>query len=308
MLRPLAVFALVVLVAPASLRASEGGTTHYAPGATASFIDAIPPEPGAALLAFGVYYSGDTSKNFPVAGLNATLDARCFVENFFLFYEPEWKPLGLTYAAAIGIPFMTLKAKGTITGPLGNTFVRTDYATGLGDMLLIPAYFGYKTGDWTWMGSLSVFAPTGEFERGELANTGLNYWTFMPEVAVSYLSPKNGRELDIYTGFDFNTRNPKTEYQSGVNYHIDVTAAQHLPFGFGIGANAFLIQQVGVDSGAGATQGNFQGRTVGIGPVLSYIKQWEGKTLAIEAKWLPELETDHRLNGDWIWLKAAFSF
>lgn len=308
MQRLLVTVALAPLLAVAPARATEGGSTHYIPGATASFIDAIPPAPGVALAAFSAYYSGDSSKSFPVAGLTAALDAQVFAENFLVFYEPDWKPFGLTYAAAIGIPFITMKATGDVQGPLGNTFERTDHATGLGDMMLIPAYFGYKTGDWTWMSLLGVFAPTGEFERGELANTGLNYWTFMPEVAVSYLSPKNGRELDVYAGFDFNTKNPKTEYQSGAGFHIDVTAAQHLPYGFGVGASVFLIQQIGADSGSGANAGSFRGRTVGIGPVLSYIKEWEKVTLAVEAKWLPELETDHRLKGDWAWIKVALSF
>jgi len=45
-----------------------------------------------------------------------------------------------------------------------------------------------------------------------------------------------------------------------------------------VGANFFYYQQVSGDSGSGAILGDFKGRTVGIGPVLSYITKAWGKT------------------------------
>ena len=307
----LSALATLFLLAAGAARAEEGGTGHYVPGAVATFIDAIPGEPGFALVAQSLYYSGDASasRSFPLGGIAiGGLEARVFAENLLALWEPDVQPFGLDYAAGLLLPFVTMKVEGTLTGPLGNTLSRTDYASGLSDLVLIPAYLGWQKDAWKLMGLLGVYAPTGKYRRGELANVGKNFWTFEPTLGLSYLSPKNGRELDVYFGVDFNTKNPKTEYQTGTQLHLEATAAQHLPFGLGVGANAFYYQQVEGDSGAGAIVGSFKGRTVGVGPVLSYIKQWDHTTFAAELKWLPELETEHRMKGDWLWLKLALIF
>jgi hypothetical protein len=302
---------LLCLLAAGAASAEEGGAGHYAPGGIATFVDAMPGEPGIVLVAQSMYYSGDASGSriFPLGGIAvANLEARVFAENVLALWEPAIQPLGLDYAAGIAIPFVTMEVTGSVTGPLGNTITRTDNDTGLGDVVLIPAYVGWQHEAWKVMGLLPIYAPTGEYRRGELANTGKNFWTFEPTLGLSYLSPKNGRELDVFFGVDFNTKNPKTEYQTGTQLHLEVAAAQHLPFGLGVGANAFYYQQVEGDSGKGALAGSFKGRTVGVGPVLSYIKQWEHTTFAAELKWLPELETDRRMKGDWLWLKLVLIF
>jgi hypothetical protein len=147
-----------------------------------------------------------------------------------------------------------------------------------------------------------------------LANVGKNFWTFEPGLSVSWLSSKIGTEVSLFAGFDFNTKNDKTDYQSGNVFHLDATVAQHLPLlgGFvGVGANAFYYQQVSGDSGSGAKLGGFEGRTIGVGPVLSYatkIGRHKKTDLVAELKWLPELDVAKRLQGDTIWFKLALLF
>jgi hypothetical protein len=48
--------------------------------------------------------------------------------------------------------------------------------------------------------------------------------------------------------------------------------------------------------------------TAGVGPVLNYILPIGKNTLAVEVKWLPELDTKNRLQGDSVWVKAVFQF
>ena len=125
-------------------------------------------------------------------------------------------------------------------------------------------------------GRLAFYLPTGNYAVGRLANTGKNYTTTEPELGLQYFGQKNGREAVLYTGFDFNTINSATQYQSGTQFHLDGTLAQHLPLlkGLaGIGVNPFYYQQITGDSGSGATLGKFEGTTVGIGPVLSYLNR-----------------------------------
>jgi hypothetical protein len=77
----------------------------------------------------------------------------------------------------------------------------------------------------------------------------------------------------------------------------------------GVGANGFYYKQISGDSGSGARLGGFEGRTVGVGPVLSYATKIRNKTdLVAEVKWLPELDVERRLKGDYIWFKLALVF
>ena len=155
-----------------------------------------------------------------------------------------------------------------------------------------------------------VYAPTGEYEVGQLANVGLNYWTFTPMATASYIDPKYGYEISASAGFDFNTENNAINYQSGDVFHYDMTVAQHLPFfglvAIGVGSNFFFWQQITGDSGDGAKLGPFKSRTVGIGPVVSFITP--NQKLLFEVKWLPGIDVNNSLKGDSVWLKAAWTF
>jgi hypothetical protein len=112
---------------------------------------------------------------------------------------------------------------------------------------------------------------------------------------------------------DFNLENLDIDYTSGTSLHFDLTVAQHLPLagGFiGVGANAFYYKQISGDSGDFALLGDFEGTTIGVGPVLSYVRPiGNGKSqLLAELKWLPELDVDNRMKGDMIWFKFGFMF
>jgi len=156
-----------------------------------------------------------------------------------------------------------------------------------------------------------IYAPTGEFQKNRLANQGLGYWTFEPGVLVSYLGQKNGFEFSTYIGYDFNTENTTTDYHSGQVFHIDATMAQHLPLGpgfIGIGANAFYLQQTTGDRGSGAHLGSFEEMTAGVGPVLSYAWQIGKTSFAASLKWLPQIDLQKTLKGNYIWFKVGVQF
>jgi hypothetical protein len=313
----LGTFVALAILVPLSARAEEGGGGHYMPGAAASFIDTLPPKPGLAIANFFNYYDGSASvsKQLPPYGglITAGLDATAYSDTVIALYKTPLKLLGGYYAVGVALPFVWLEAKGEVTGPLGNTFTKRDKASGIGDITLYPfmlAWTGFK-GDLKSDVRLGIYAPTGDYDMGKLANVGKNYWTFEPMISLSYISSKIGLELSAFAGMDFNTENHKTDYQTGTQFHFDLTVAEHLPlFGgvIGVGANFFYYQQISGDSGSGATLGDLKGRTVGIGPVLSYaMKIWK-KDLVAEVKWLPEIDVKNRLEGDYIWFKLGMVF
>jgi len=44
----------------------------------------------------------------------------------------------------------------------------------------------WKLDCWQLNAILGVYAPTGEYETGRLANLGLNHWTFDPTFGAAY--------------------------------------------------------------------------------------------------------------------------
>jgi hypothetical protein len=311
--------ALAILV-PLFAHAEEGGSGHYIPGAAASFIDTLPGKPGLAVANYFNFYNGSASgsQQLPFGGLvSVDVAATAYADMIVALYQTRLKLLGGYYAVGVILPWVwtTVKADIQLTGPAGFTVGTdvSDTANNIGDIMFYPFMLGWTglKGDLKYDVRLGIYAPTGRYDEGHLANVGKNYWTFEPAISLSYISSKIGLELSAFAGMDFNTKNEKTDYQTGTQFHLDVTAAEHLPFLggiIGVGANVFYYQQLNGDSGSGAFLGDFKGRTVGIGPVLSYTTKIWKKDLAAEVKWLPEIDVKNRLKGDIVWFKLGMVF
>jgi hypothetical protein len=118
------------------------------------------------------------------------------------------------------------------------------------------------------------YGPDGELKDSvdQDTNTGKNFWTVEPTAAVVYLGQKNGIEASLFLGADFNSENNDTDYQSGVQVHMDGTLAQHFPLwggAAGAGITGGWYEQVTDDSGDGAKLGACKARAHYLGPVVS---------------------------------------
>lgn len=314
--KQLAAITFISTLSSMTLQAEEGAGGHYLPGATSSFVDTLPGKPAFVFANAFTYYDGsaDLGKTLEFGGLlGLNANATCYADTLFGVYQTPFELFGGHYAVAAAIPFVDLDVSATVIPPIGPNFQKSDSDSGIGDIALYPFMISWTDGpDLKYDVRLGIYAPTGGYEVGKLANTGRNYWTFEPSVSVSWLSTKIGTEATLFAGLDFNTENPDTNYKSGTSFHLDGTLAQHFPIGdlgiFGIGANGFLYQQISGDSGSGATLGGFEGRTAGVGPVISFVTKVFGNDLATEIKWLPELSVDKRLKGDTIWFKMGMVF
>ncbi len=300
---------LCALMICSTSNAEEGGSGHYVPGGMATLIDSAPTQPGWIVQPLFLHYDGDfsNSSTLPVAGVISTgLEANIDSAALGGFYTFEHPVLGAHYSVGAYVPYVWMEVTGTLGG-----LSRTDKVDGLGDITLIPAILAWKSGSWQFNALLPIYAPTGDYDVGQLANLGLNYWTFDPTVGAAFSDEKTGLNIGVYTGITFNTENEDTNYDSGSVLHVEISAQQLLPLGtgfFGFGLNGYLYEQISGDSGSGATSGDFKGRSVGVGPVLDYILPTETGTWIFEAKWLPELDTKNRLEGDYFWFKVAWQF
>lgn len=304
-------------------QAEQGGSAHYMPGSMASFIDAFPGKPGGiAILNYFTYYDAGVAANrqLPLGGFLATgVDATVYADSMVAFYQAPWEVLGGGLAFGLAVPYVWLEVEAQTqrVGPGGGldpvVSNLRDTANGIGDMTLYPFMLGWTNWapDLKVDARLGIYMPTGEYEVGQLANVGKNYWTFEPGLMASWLSSKIGTEVSLYAGMDFNLENQDMDYTSGTSLHLDLTVAQHLPLGkgfLGVGANGFYYQQLTGDSGSDALLGDFEGMTVGVGPVISYVRPMGKSQLLAEIKWLPELDVDKRMKGDLVWFKLGLLF
>ena len=64
----------------------------------------------------------------------------------------------------------------------------------LGDFTLSALAF-WNRGKFHWSWNNYVVAPVGEYDVDDLANSGLNYWTFEVDFAATYLDQEKGSRL-----------------------------------------------------------------------------------------------------------------
>ena len=296
------------LAMPRPVVAGEGGITHVIPGATATFSDL--PGTSEAWFVKPMYlnYQASQSATIPTAaGLTSNIDATANT-----FAIAVGRTFGTTilggahYTFAVALPYVWQD----ISANLGPKALKNK-VDGFGDLTVLPVMLAWKSGNWQSDATLAIYAPVGSYEKGRLGNPGLNYWTFDPVVGVIYANKATGFNAMLHVGYSMNTENADTNYQSGSLFHAEAVIQQILPVGKGLltlGAEGFYFDQMTCDSGEGAALGCFEGKTVGVGPVLGYIVPMGQRTLIMEFKWLPELNVEKRVEGDYLWAKMIYKF
>lgn len=297
-------------------QAEEGGSGHYMPGSMASFIDSVPATPVFITRLNVINYEGSVSPRIalPYGGMLATgIDAHVTGVGVSMVWRPDWTIAeGWSYAMSTTIPLVTSDVSASATIPAGLGVDLNDTETGLGDIIIQPIMLSHIVNtDFKFNTRLTIYTPTGDYTAGKLANTGKNFWTFSPSAEFMYLGQKNGVEASLFAGLDFNTENNDTNYHSGTQFHLDGTLAQHFPLWGGLagaGISSYYYKQISADSGSGATFGDFEAKSVGVGPVLSYSTKYGAHAVTGELKWLHEIETEKRLQGDTIFFKLLSTF
>ena len=291
--------------------AEEGGAGHYLPGNAVTLADLPPTQPGWAFEVIGVGYQGDVAgtRHLPVSGLLAAgLSVRTEGVSIGGFYTLENKILGSNFTIGLFAPYSWVDVDSEVVTPTATEF-RSDSNDGFGDISIIPAMMAWKLDCWQLNAATTVFAPTGKYNAGRLANPGLNHWTFDETLSAAYSNEENGFNFAAYAGFSFSTENHATDYKNGVVFHLDSSVQQLFPVGknfFGVGIAGFYREQITGDSGRGATLGDLESRTVGLGPVLTFIGA-DNRFIA-EVSWLPQFDARHTLKGDYVWIKAVYQF
>lgn len=295
-----------------AVKAGESGVSHLLPGASATLIDLPPTNPGWYFKPMFFNYAGSASKVLPTAiGLVVNLDVTTSSLVLGGTHTFDQTILGgAHFSVGTFVPYAWIDISGDLATPVGD-FSRSSKVSGFGDMTVLPVMLAWQTGNWQMDTELPVYIPTGSYVKGRFGNPSLNYWTFDPNVGLTYKNKKSGFNGTMRVGLSLNTENLTTHYQSGALLHLESAVEQILPVGAGLltlGVEAFYFKQVTADSGSGAVLGAFKGLTTGLGPVVGYMHKVGKDVMLLELKWLTELDTKNRLEGDYLWAKAVYKF
>lgn len=272
-------------------QATEGGGSSYPMGADNYMTGAMPP-PGFYAQMFAERYRAD--RLLDNRGKSALDDFHLSADVIAprLIWVTEQKVLDGALAFHLNVPLVDLRVD--VNG-------QHQKKTGMGDIIFGPA-LGYHYSDkFHAIYALDIFAPTGRYDRGDLANIGRNYWAFEPVAAFSYVDPA-GVNADIKIMYDFNLRNSATDYRSGQELHADYSLGWGLGNGWVIGVGGYIYRQTTDDRQDGDRVADNKGRAVAIGPSVKYASDsgW-----FVTAKWQKESQVRNRPEGEAYWVKLT---
>jgi hypothetical protein len=306
--------------------ADESGTSFWLPGTYGS-LAAVPGTPGWAVAS--VYYHTSVSAGADVAAareiqigrfnpalnvnLNANLHATADLAIIVPSYTFATPVVGGQLAVQMGTITGTTSASvnGTLSAslpPFG--LVRTDNigdtTSGFGDLYPL-ASLKWNMGVNNFMTYVTGDIPVGNYSSMSLSNLGLGHGAIDAGGGYTYLNPATGHEFSAVAGFTYNFINPITQYQSGVDFHLDWGASQFLSKQFFVGLVGYAYDQVSADSGSGDRVGAFESRVFSLGPQLGYIFPIAGKQGFLGLKSYFEFGSKDRPEGWNTWLTFAIS-
>jgi hypothetical protein len=182
-------------------------------------------------------------------GVQAAVDVQGFL------FVPGWTFLGATYDAVLVQPFGMV----SVGNPVGANPGQVSMFSGVHNTYFVPVELSWKLGTSGFLvkTGLGIYAPDGTVQGVQgtnivvsgnslngFMNFGNKYWTFQPELILSYL--KDGWNLSAAIYEEFNTANQIDHYTQGDVFHVDFTATKTIGK-WTVGPVGYYVAQVSND-------------------------------------------------------------
>ena len=291
---------VAVLVSLASTSsADEGGVPFWFSGQYASF-SAVPASPGWSIPMQGYYYdagvSGETELrrgNVATAGLDTTVP--------LLLVQPTYAPNAKIWGGqlALGLGFgwgyNSADANVSVAG-FSTTLNRSDLVTGFTDLYPI-ASLAWAKGNNNWMTYVTGDIPTGSYDPDRLANIGIGHAAVDVGGGYTYFDQTTGREFSAVLGFTYNFENDDTDYQNGVDVHLDWAASQFLNEHWQVGVAGYLYGQLSGDSSPRSYNDGLKSSIASVGPEIGYSFTMNDQQAYINLRAYWEFAAENRVEG-----------
>lgn len=317
---------IAVVATPHTSIADEGGVSFWLPGIYGS-LAAVPQQPGWSLGT--VYYHTSVDADGAVAAarqvtrgqlkanvsgtltgqLNADADLALIVPTYTFATPVLGGQLALGMMAVYGR--MKADVDATLTGSVGPFgFTKSgsfgDSVSGFGD-LYPQATMRWNQGVHNFMAYATGDIPVGAYDPTRLANLGIGHGAIDGGAGYTYLNPQTGQEFSAVGGLTYNFKNTDTQYQNGVDFHLDGAFSQFLSKQFFVGVVGYTYQQVTADSGALPILGDFKSRVSALGPQIGYLFPVGNMQGYLNLKAYKEFDAANRPEGWNAWVTFAIS-
>ena len=153
--------------------------------------------------------------------------------------------------------------------------------------------------------NMTFYPPDSEYRRGAPVNIGNNFWTFEPNLGLTF--DRKDFEITLHLIYDLNTANtdspysPDGRFTSGDELVTDYTGAVKLG-AFRVGLTGFFARQTQDDTAANEDVPGHRFRRDGLGPLVGYhLRAW-----SFSAYYLRDLGWRNIFGGSGFWLRAAY--
>ncbi len=293
---------------PTTAEAAENETSPYLKGYKDFLSGVVPPEPGVYFRNDLIYYEGSAGRSVIGDRVQVNLHQTLVSDVLSPTVVTSIKILGGTYAFGVAAALVGLDVHAGIDTLHRGGASGDDSAVNIGDVYVTPAILGWHYGNFFWNVALSVIAPTGKYDSQDLANTGLNYWTVLPQFAVSYFDPKSGWDVSAAFAYTINTQNTATDYQTGGIFHLDWAVGKQITPHWKVGVVGYVMDQLTGDSGPGAKLGSFEAHSWALGPAVQYGFLLGTTPVAVLAKWTHEISATDTFQGNTVTTAVSFKF
>jgi len=294
-MRRLAHSLLLALLLAAPVLAFPGDSAAIN-GAECWWSGALPP-PGFHYINYTLYYfaddfkdgDGDTYVTPPFADFEAHVAANVFRP----IYVADLNILGATPAWHMVIPVLYKS--------LESDFIDDD-VFGLSDVYFSPLILGWHSKNVHGVVGLDIIAPIGTYDEDDVANVGVNHWTFELAGALTVMS-NDGWSGSMKLMYDIHTENDDTDILTGQQIHGDWNVGYSADE-WRAGLSGYFLKGVQDDEVNGVEVPDSKEQVVAVGPSI----QWHRGPLAVIVRSQWEFAVENRPQGVSNWLKVIYSF
>ena len=282
-----------------SVLADEGGVPFWMSGQYASMA-AVPMATGWSLVAMPYVYSGnaDKSKTFQHGtSINAGLSARESLVLMQLGYVAQEKILG-------GQPYLgvgwgpganTTTASVSVVNP-STQLNRSNTSNGSTDIYPL-ASLTWNQGNNNFKTYVTGDIPVGTYSPTSLAAIGIGHAAMDAGGGYTYLNNTTGLEFSGVLGATYNWMNTQTNYQNGIDSHLDWSVSQFVSQNWQVGIAGYGYYQLTADSGSGNKVGAFKSRIAAVGPQIGYLFNLGKNQAYINLRVYKEFWAQNRVEG-----------
>ncbi|WP_308598092.1 transporter [uncultured Desulfovibrio sp.] len=296
---------LVTACWPAMAQAGLKG--HWSPGLIGIRACTVPQHPGLAYKLLLHYQEGNSLRED--SGKRALGKDHFKAQTLAASHRFLWTP------DVEKIPFLGAQYNFQLIVPMIATGMEVNgsysHAAGIGDIYISPVLLSWDVGNWQWIWSVGLMAPTGYYDKDNSASIGKGFWSPMMTAGMTWwVDEARTWSFSGIARYEKHTRTPDKDLWQGDDFSFEWGLGKMLDENWEIGLVGFSSFQVTPDRGDDSRDalGRKYGFDAahGIGVELGYTDRERGIAISISPK--KEFAVYGRPEGWMVTTSFSFAF